>query len=146
MKDIERTSKGQLRVCIAGALGRMGSMVAREVGPPFVIGGAIESAKHPRLGMTLKEAAVADSDIVVFDVLASRQHATLVQTPLGTEIRDRSINGTFVNGIRVGSAILTEGDVVTSMRGSRTASAAASARVMPTESRSPHRPVELGTS
>ncbi len=34
-------------------------------------------------------------------------------TPLGTEIRDRSINGTFVNGTRVGSAILSEGDVVT---------------------------------
>ena len=34
-------------------------------------------------------------------------------TPLGTEIRDTSINGTFVNGTRVGSAILGEGDVVT---------------------------------
>ena len=55
----------------------------------------------------------ADNDIVISDVLASRRHATLVQTPLGTEIRDRSINGTFVNGIRVGSAILTDDDVVT---------------------------------
>ncbi len=35
-------------------------------------------------------------------------------SPLGTEIRDaRSINGTFVNGVRVGSAVLNEGDVVT---------------------------------
>ncbi|EUA14868.1 ABC transporter family protein [Mycobacterium kansasii 732] len=33
---------------------------------------------------------------------------------MGTEINDaHSINGTFVNGIRVGSAILREGDVVT---------------------------------
>ncbi|OBI23323.1 ABC transporter ATP-binding protein [Mycobacterium sp. E2497] len=55
----------------------------------------------------------AECDIVVSDVLASRQHATLVQTPLGTEIRDNSINGTFVNGTRVGSAILTDDDVVT---------------------------------
>jgi ABC transport system ATP-binding/permease protein len=55
----------------------------------------------------------AESDIVVYDVLASRHHATLVQTPLGTEIRDNSINGTFVNGTRVGSAILTDDDVVT---------------------------------
>jgi ABC transport system ATP-binding/permease protein len=54
-----------------------------------------------------------DNDIVIPDVLASRQHATLTLTPLGTEIRDRSINGTFVNGTRVGSAILSEGDVVT---------------------------------
>ncbi|MBO0863751.1 MAG: ATP-binding cassette domain-containing protein, partial [Mycobacterium sp.] len=54
-----------------------------------------------------------DNDIVISDVLASRHHATLVPTPLGTEIRDRSINGTFVNGVRVGSAVLSEGDVVT---------------------------------
>jgi ABC transport system ATP-binding/permease protein len=54
-----------------------------------------------------------DNDIVIPDVLASRHHATLVLTPLGTEIRDRSVNGTFVNGTRVGSAILSEGDVVT---------------------------------
>ncbi|EFG79542.1 ABC transporter, ATP-binding protein [Mycobacterium parascrofulaceum ATCC BAA-614] len=54
-----------------------------------------------------------DNDIVVSDVLASRRHATLLQTPLGTEIRDNSINGTFVNGTRVGSAILSDDDVVT---------------------------------
>jgi ABC-type multidrug transport system ATPase subunit len=55
----------------------------------------------------------SDNDIVVPDVLASRYHATLTLTPLGTEIRDTSVNGTFVNGLRVGSAILSEGDIVT---------------------------------
>ncbi|UQX12303.1 FHA domain-containing protein [Candidatus Mycobacterium methanotrophicum] len=55
-----------------------------------------------------------DNDIVIQDVLASRHHAFLVQSPLGTEIRDaHSVNGTFVNGVRVGSAVLTEGDVIT---------------------------------
>jgi ABC-type multidrug transport system ATPase subunit/ABC-type transport system involved in multi-copper enzyme maturation permease subunit len=55
-----------------------------------------------------------DNDIVIQDVLASRHHAFLIETPLGTEIRDaHSVNGTFVNGVRVGSAVLTEGDVVT---------------------------------
>ncbi|ORV48920.1 ABC transporter ATP-binding protein [Mycobacterium florentinum] len=54
-----------------------------------------------------------ENDIVVSDVLASRQHATLIPTPLGLEIRDNSINGTFVNGTRVGSAILSDDDVVT---------------------------------
>jgi pSer/pThr/pTyr-binding forkhead associated (FHA) protein len=55
-----------------------------------------------------------DNDIVVHDVLASRYHAFLAPTPIGAEIRDaNSINGTFVNGIRVGSALLSEGDVVT---------------------------------
>jgi ABC-type multidrug transport system ATPase subunit len=55
-----------------------------------------------------------DNDIVVQDVLASRHHAFLVTTPRGAEIHDaNSINGTFVNGVQVGSAILTEGAVVT---------------------------------
>ncbi|WP_205876608.1 ATP-binding cassette domain-containing protein [Mycobacterium camsae] len=56
----------------------------------------------------------ADNDIVIADVLASRHHAQLSPSPAGAQIRDlNSINGTFVNGIRVGSAILSEGDVVT---------------------------------
>ena len=71
----------------------------------------LSSASGTVGAMTIGRAA--ESDIVVSDVLASRQHATLIPTPLGTEIRDNSINGTFVNGTRVGSAILTEGDVVT---------------------------------
>ncbi len=56
-----------------------------------------------------------DNDIVIPDVLASRHHATLVPNVNGgAEIRDnRSINGTFVNGSRVESAILREGDTVT---------------------------------
>jgi ABC-type multidrug transport system ATPase subunit len=55
-----------------------------------------------------------DNDIVIPDVLASRHHATLVPGPGGTQILDnRSINGTFVNGQRVDSAMLHDGDVVT---------------------------------
>ncbi|MGV0720193.1 FHA domain-containing protein [Mycolicibacterium elephantis] len=62
----------------------------------------------------IKIGRAADNDIVVPDVLASRHHATLVPTPAGTEIRDnRSINGTFVNGARVETAVLHEGDTVT---------------------------------
>jgi ABC-type multidrug transport system ATPase subunit len=56
----------------------------------------------------------SDNDIVIQDVLASRHHAFLLDSPLGTEIRDaHSVNGTFVNGVRVGSAVLNEGDVIT---------------------------------
>ena len=63
---------------------------------------------------SIKIGRATDNDIVIPDVLASRHHATLVPTPSGTEIRDnRSINGTFVNGSRVESALLREGDVVT---------------------------------
>ncbi|MDG5485929.1 FHA domain-containing protein [Mycolicibacterium gadium] len=62
----------------------------------------------------IKIGRATDNDIVVPDVLASRHHATLLPTPNGTEIRDnRSINGTFVNGARVDSALLREGDTVT---------------------------------
>src|SRR5205807_361883 len=70
---------------------------------------AAPSAK-PAGAVTIGRAS--DNDIVVPDVLASRYHATLTLTPLGTEIRDTSVNGTFVNGTRVGSAILSEDDVV----------------------------------
>ena len=63
---------------------------------------------------SIKIGRATDNDIVIPDVLASRHHATLVPGPSGTEIRDaRSINGTFVNGARVESALLNDGDVVT---------------------------------
>lgn len=66
---------------------------------------------------SIKIGRASDNDIVIPDVLASRHHATLIPAagPSGTaEIRDnRSINGTFVNGSRVESAVLSEGDTVT---------------------------------
>ena len=62
----------------------------------------------------IKIGRATDNDIVIPDVLASRHHATLVPTAGGTEIVDnRSINGTFVNGARVESAMLNDGDTVT---------------------------------
>lgn len=71
------------------------------------------SAGPPPPG-SLKIGRATDNDIVIPDVLASRHHATLIPTPGGTEISDnRSINGTFVNGNRVDTALLDEGDVVT---------------------------------
>src|SRR3954447_11500651 len=63
---------------------------------------------------SIKIGRATDNDIVIPDVLASRHHATLVTTPSGTDILDnRSINGTFVNGARVDSAVLHDGDTVT---------------------------------
>jgi ABC-type multidrug transport system ATPase subunit len=73
----------------------------------------VGSSPHKPAG-SLTIGRANDNDIVIQDVLASRHHAFLVDTPIGTEIRDaQSINGTFVNGVRVGSAVLSEGDVVT---------------------------------
>ncbi len=73
-----------------------------------------DSGLAPALADTISIGRAASNDIVVSDVLASRHHAFLTPTRIGTEIRDaHSINGTFVNGIRVGSAILSDGDIVT---------------------------------
>jgi ABC-type multidrug transport system ATPase subunit len=72
------------------------------------------SGAMPKSVDTATIGRATDNDIVIQDVLASRHHAFLLRTPLGTEIRDaHSVNGTFVNGVRVGSAVLSEGDVVT---------------------------------
>lgn len=99
-----------------------------ELNPPTQIGVTGEAAEFPTARIRSPEPGYAgpspgapawigrslDNDIVIHDVLASRHHAFLAPTPLGTEIRDaNSINGTFVNGIRVGSAVLADGDVVT---------------------------------
>jgi ABC-type multidrug transport system ATPase subunit len=87
------------------------SNLATKVFKALVPSGA-RALQKPAGALTIGRAN--DNDIVVRDVLASRHHAFLIQTPLGTEIRDaHSANGTFVNGVRVGSAVLTEGDVVT---------------------------------
>lgn len=73
--------------------------------------------RHPGSEETAGWATIgraSDNDIVVNNSLTSRRHAFLMPTQLGTEIWDaRSVNGTFVNGIRVGSATLRDGDVVT---------------------------------
>jgi 4-hydroxy-tetrahydrodipicolinate reductase len=65
MTATEQNAGPKVRICIAGAAGRMGSLVAREANRPFVISGAIESANHPCLGRTLKECGLADSDVVL---------------------------------------------------------------------------------
>src|SRR5205814_1683568 len=54
-----------------------------------------------------------DNDIVVSDLSVSRNHAELRRTASGYQIVDLdSHNGTFVNGQQIGSAPLTEGDIV----------------------------------
>ncbi|WP_406816919.1 ATP-binding cassette domain-containing protein [Mycobacterium sp. M23085] len=73
-----------------------------------------ESERRPQAGRAVWIGRALNNDVIVHDVLASRHHAFLNPTPTGTEIRDaNSSNGTFVNGVRVGSAALADGDVVT---------------------------------
>ena len=64
MTAIEK-DRASIRVCIAGIAGRMGTMVAREISTPFVIGAAVESSESPKLGMALREAGIAESDATV---------------------------------------------------------------------------------
>ena len=112
----------------AQAVPQGGTEPPSELNPPTQIGVSGEIVAFPTtrvkaLGSGNLESPVSgtawigrslDNDVVIHDVLASRHHAFLTATPVGTEIRDaHSINGTFVNGIRVGSAVLAEGDVVT---------------------------------
>lgn len=93
--------------------GRVGggdsSLIATSMMKILRPGKAVESTPG-----AIKIGRANDNDIVIPEVLASRHHATLIPTSHGTEIHDnRSINGTFVNGSRVDSAVLHEGDVVT---------------------------------
>ncbi|WP_156690251.1 ATP-binding cassette domain-containing protein [Mycobacterium sp. Marseille-P9652] len=124
-KDTQRTTVFPVA---PPATGQSGAVRAPEQSPPTEIGvtGAVTEFPTTRVktpgddelrAPVTKSAWIGralDNDIVIHDVLASRHHAFLTPTPIGTEIRDaQSINGTFVNGIRVGSAVLAEGDVVT---------------------------------
>ena len=65
-------------------------------------------AKAMRIGR------VPDNDLVLPDLDVSRHHAELRKSPTGTyEIADLgSHNGTYVNGRRISSAVLSEADIV----------------------------------
>ena len=53
------------------------------------------------------------ADVHLDDVSVSRRHALIVVREQGTVVLDdRSLNGVFVNGARVSSAILRHGDVI----------------------------------
>ena len=54
-----------------------------------------------------------ESDIFLNDVTVSRAHAVLDLTPEGVCIEDAgSLNGTYLNGVRVDKAQLSDGDIV----------------------------------
>jgi adenylate cyclase len=66
-----------------------------------------------REGATLVVGRAPASDIPVFDPTISRRHAEITTDPSGVHVKDLgSSNGTFVNGVRVDSAILVSGDLI----------------------------------
>jgi hypothetical protein len=99
-----------------------GTVVAGEVAPPpaaavplrpgrpyLQIGGL----QHPLSGATVLGRG-EDVDIPLTDIGASRRHAELVVLDGRVELHDLgSTNGTLVNGQRVPSATLTDGDQIT---------------------------------
>jgi ABC-type multidrug transport system ATPase subunit/ABC-type multidrug transport system permease subunit len=87
---------------------------------PAMTGGGMSTASHREPSVirrlptkVLRIGRAPDNDIVVSDLSVSRHHAELRRTASAYLIADLdSHNGTFVNGQQVGSAPLTEGDIV----------------------------------
>src|SRR6478672_2721290 len=87
---------------------------------PAMTGGGTSTASHREPSVirrlptkVLRIGRAPDSDIVISDLSVSRNHAELRRTASGYQIVDLdSHNGTFVNGQQIGSAPLTEGDIV----------------------------------
>jgi pSer/pThr/pTyr-binding forkhead associated (FHA) protein len=64
-----------------------------------------------REGQTLRIGRSTAADIVLDDASVSRRHAVIVHRGGRTVILDdRSLNGVYVNGERVGEAVLSDGD------------------------------------
>ena len=64
-----------------------------------------------REGQTLRIGRSPAADIVLDDASVSRRHAVIVHRGGRAVILDnRSLNGVFVNGERVGEAVLSDGD------------------------------------
>src|SRR5580693_8715611 len=79
-------------------------------GPPR----GLPLARMPLPAQVMRIGRVPDNDLVLADLDISRHHAELRKSPTGSyEIVDlNSHNGTFVNGQKVTSKLLTEADLV----------------------------------
>ncbi len=93
------------------ALGRI--ELPRGVGLLVVRRGSDEGARFP---LEQRETTVGrhpDSDVFLDDITVSRKHAVFVTEGQVTTVRDAgSLNGTYVNRVRIDEAALTSGDEV----------------------------------
>jgi pSer/pThr/pTyr-binding forkhead associated (FHA) protein len=85
----------------------------RGVGLLVVRRGSDEGARFP---LEQRETTVGrhpDSDVFLDDITVSRKHAVFVTEGLVTSVRDAgSLNGTYVNRVRIDEATLASGDEV----------------------------------
>jgi ABC transport system ATP-binding/permease protein len=107
---------GPAVTCSASAPARPPTVVAKQ---PVMPGGGLTSGhREPSVvrrlpAKVLRIGRAPDNDVVVSDLSVSRYHAELRRAGERYEIADlNSHNGTFVNGQRVTSAPLSEGDIV----------------------------------
>ena len=94
---------------------RASAMVARPAPGRYLAiedaGEIVMFALGEREGQTLRIGRSTAADIVLDDASVSRRHAVIVHRGGRTMILDdRSLNGVFVNGERVGEAVLNDGD------------------------------------
>jgi 4-hydroxy-tetrahydrodipicolinate reductase len=83
-KDFGRDST-MIRICVAGATGRMGSTVIKEaVGKNFQIVGAVAASGEVNIGKSLREIGICDSDIRVVE-----------PTKLNEAVKDADVYMTF---------------------------------------------------
>lgn len=77
----------------------------------------IDGEGAPRAVTLAKEKMIVgraeDADIRLHSQLASRQHALLLRTGVEYKVQDNdSRNGVFLNGVKVHSAVLRDGDIL----------------------------------
>lgn len=87
--------------------------VDRRPGQFLIVGDGVDHRLLPIEGDVLRIGRGPSVDLPLDDPTVSRRHATLLRHDGVLELRDdRSTNGTYVNGRRVDSAHLADGDVV----------------------------------
>jgi pSer/pThr/pTyr-binding forkhead associated (FHA) protein len=85
----------------------------RGVGLLVVRRGSDEGARFPLEERETTVGRHPDSDVFLDDVTVSRKHAVFVTEGQTTSVRDAgSLNGTYVNRVRIDEAVLASGDEV----------------------------------
>jgi pSer/pThr/pTyr-binding forkhead associated (FHA) protein len=87
---------------------------AREVDVLLVASGPSTGARFELGAETLSAGRSVSSDVFLDDITVSRNHARFVRTESGrVAVQDvGSLNGTYVNGVRVEEKLLSSGDEV----------------------------------